>query len=67
MTITQEYQKKYAFVKDKISCGVFHIAAVLKDGTVVAYGDNSRNQCAVGYVVPVLGSCFLAVVLGYLD
>ena len=47
MTITQEYQCKYCFIKDRVSCGLAHIVAVLEDGSVVAYGNNDGQQCEV--------------------
>lgn len=30
-----------------IDCGAFHVVGLKNDGTVVAYGDNSKGQCSV--------------------
>lgn len=47
MTETQKHQERYAFLRDRISCGWFHIAGVLDDGTVKACGNNEAQQCEV--------------------
>ena len=47
MTETQKHQEKYGFIRDRISCGWFHIAGVLDDGTVEACGNNEAKQCEV--------------------
>ena len=47
MTQTQKHQQIYGFIRDRISCGWEHVAAVLDDGTVRAYGDNKAQQCNV--------------------
>ncbi len=47
MTETQKHQEIYRFIADRISCGWEHVAAILDDGTVRAYGDNKAQQCNV--------------------
>ena len=47
MTETQKHQERYAFLRDRISCGWFHVAGVLGDGTVKALGNNEAQQCEV--------------------
>lgn len=47
LTATQKHQEKYGFLKDKISCGLMHVACIQEDGTVIAVGNNAYTQCNV--------------------
>ena len=47
MTETQRHQEKYSFIRDRIDCGWFHIAAILDDGTCIAHGNNEAKQCDI--------------------
>ncbi len=47
MTETQRHHGKYGFIRDRLHCGWYHVAGLLDDGTVKAYGGNNANQCEV--------------------
>ena len=49
MTETQKHQERYAFLRDRISCGWFHVAGVLDDGTVKAISGDTGIFIFPGY------------------
>ena len=49
MTETQRHQEKFSFIRDRIDCGWFHLAAILDDGTCIAHGNNEAQQCDISH------------------